>query len=288
MELKIFMKNEKVYLQIPREYTQELSRYASLDIKKIKDGIYILYSKNDEDKGHDDRHTNGHDDKNNMKSDDKSVLNKLMRIKFTQRTVPNVAKIFSKDEITILNELIRNKFARIFKSKKYPEGVYSIDDSFFRYSSHTNKNTTREYSNATNIRDNKNNQEQIKSNKKAMGYKQSGGYSNGTLISKLKEQKYLEIDSDRDAKYLSYVLKRDKLDKKYVGIHGFDNRYYLVEKSLFKSLRLEVLSILNEQMGANDISKKLNKNLNLIKGVLTILLEEGEIIEKRKGTYVKV
>jgi len=273
VESKVYSKNGKYYIELPHEIVVSISQgKKGVEIKKINGDVFVIVLKNTKPSA---RQQNGNDKSLRIGLD---VLNKLIKIKFSKRTVPNVQKMLNSEEITTLNRLIDEGYVTVYKSKKYPNGVYNIDDSFFK-SSEPHKVDKRGATTKTKVPHSRD--EPSKEPSKEVRV-------NNNIYSLLKKQGYLVIDTDKDARYISYIIKKNKEDKLYVGIHGFDNKYYILDKNVLKSIRISILGILSEPMDSATISKKLNENQNLIKGALAILLESGDIIEKRKGRYVSV
>ncbi len=62
---------------------------------------------------------------------EKAVLKKMLAVKFELRTPPNIQKQLTPEERQTLENLVQKNMINVFKSKKYPEGVYNVRDSVY-------------------------------------------------------------------------------------------------------------------------------------------------------------
>ena len=73
------------------------------------------------------------------------------------------------------------------------------------------------------------------------------------------------------------------------GQKSFDGNFYVIDVYLYNNIRKQILSSgLDKNFSIEDLSKKLNKEIDLLKIAIEFLKEEGVIIEKRKNIYCLV
>ncbi len=63
---------------------------------------------------------------------ERSLVNKLSKIRFFERTEQNTNKILDEKEISTLENMILKKYITVFKNQKYPQGVYNITNKVFQ------------------------------------------------------------------------------------------------------------------------------------------------------------
>ena len=71
-----------------------------------------------------------------------------------------------------------------------------------------------------------------------------------------------------------------------IGTRGFDKKYYVVLSSFFAKESQKIIELLkNGEATLQEICQKLNFEEQKAKALLTLLLEKGEVIEKRKNLF---
>ncbi len=73
------------------------------------------------------------------------------------------------------------------------------------------------------------------------------------------------------------------------GIKGFDGYFYAVHSDVLEELKPKILSQLKEKtVSIKELSEKTSLPMDLIKGTIEFLKEDGEVLEKRKGIYQRI
>jgi len=123
-------------------------------------------------------------------------------------------------------------------------------------------------------------------------YKRKGVYSiedKSFPHRKVEELKdFLVVSSEREAQEVSSRYKDRKGE--IIGIKGFDGRYYFFLKNIYSEWSARVIDYLrnNKASSLSSISKATGIPGDACKGILYLLLEVGEIMEKRPGYYTVV
>jgi len=73
------------------------------------------------------------------------------------------------------------------------------------------------------------------------------------------------------------------------GIKGFDGYFYAIHLDVLEELKPKILAHLKEKtVSAKELSEKTSLPMDLIRGTIEFLKEDGEVIEKRKGIYQRI
>ncbi len=243
MKIKLIKRPNGTYIRLPDEFSGE-----EVELFQLKKGYYLLSTPLGEIK----------EEKKESKKERKTVdtgkvLGKLIDIRFQERTITNVKKEFTKEELEAVGELIKERKVHIFKSRKYPEGVYSIDNAAFK-----NIPPKRE-----------------REKKEGLDYE-----------NQLKSRNYTIVDNERGARILSEVLAKER--RTYSGIKGFDGKYYVLQNRYLKRVGEKILKNIESDESSGDIAHKVNEDEEGVLCVLRILNDKGEIKESRKGLFSKV
>lgn len=120
-----------------------------------------------------------------------------------------------------------------------------------------------------------------------------GTYTNGQewykegleLKAKLGDS-FLAIEDPEEIRKISYVLKNEINNGEVLGIRGFDRTYYIFRKANYEKNKSILLASLKESNKTfEELKTKLNVPELLLKGLIELVKEQGEIIEPKKGTY---
>jgi len=196
-----------------------------------------------------------------------NVLRKLDSIKYDERTSKEVEKRFSKREREVLDNLIKRNVVEVRKSKG--KEVYSIALSVY------NRFLIRKKG--------------IKIGKKGEVVRveeKKEEAKTKDLISNLEKEGYLVIQTEEEANEISKILENDIRMGNVIGTRGFDKKYYIVLSSFFVKESQKILDLLkNGEATLQEICQKLNFEEPKAKAILTLLLEKGDVIEKRKNLF---
>ena len=207
------------------------------------------------------------DNKLTLSNDEMVLIKKLMSYKFDKRNPDNVLPDLSNDEKVVLKKLVDRGVVEVYRRGKYKgRGVYIID-----------KNVYSKF-----VRDTDVGGKSVGNSKKS----DSGG-SSSDIVRELKKRGYVVVKSDSDAKRISDSLYKDIKKGNVVGIRGFDSYYYIMKKDVYEQAYDKMRKCFEEcgVMSISTLSKKSGVPEQLCKGVINIMLENGEVIEKSKGKY---
>jgi antitoxin component of MazEF toxin-antitoxin module/biotin operon repressor len=176
------------------------------------------------------------------------VLSQLNEIRFAARTKNAVKKKLSPKQQAVLNKLLKKGVVSFYEKGKYKDkGVYSISRDYYYL----------------------------------LSKKQSPPPAQPST------QKGFQVvgDWEKAKNLMSENKKRISGGELYV-VRSFDKRFYFVESSIVDSVNANVLDLLEQQsMSLEEISQKLGVETQLLKAVMEVLREQGEVIEKRKEVY---
>lgn len=244
VKVRVFRKQNRYYVELPENLTPN----GEMELFELRDGYFLL--------------TNSLDPSPTEKTEDKSllpteqekqVLQKLLSIRFNQRTPDTVSKTFTTEEKNLLAQMEKKKFINIYKGKKYKNGVYNIHNKIYPL-----------------LR-----QPQTKTN-------------STTSSSELNNKGYMIIKDKREAYTLSEKLKKEMKAGSVKGVKGFDNTFYVVTAPYYAKASAAILGVLKEDMTVDSIASKTKMESEACRAVLTLLAENGEVIERKKNTFTMV
>lgn len=182
-----------------------------------------------------------------------SVLKKLNEIKFAQRTKEKVRSVLADAEQKILGKLVKKGAVQFYEEGKYKgKGVYSISRDYYSFLS-----TKKPVSNIVN---------------KVFG-----------------QQKYMITDSMERAKEVLGQLESEVKEGNVVSVRGFDKKIYITTRETMDTVGSKVVASLeNNEMKLGEIASVCGEEEGLIRTVLEILRESGDVLEKRKEVYALV
>jgi len=215
------------------------------------------------------------------------VIDKIIGIRFEERTKNNISTSLSEEENAILEDLINNNTIKLYNQGKYSETpVYSVTPDLFKYvksSLNSNVNTTTAKKNSENVKPIQ--------NKNTSSYSppvQIKSEDFTALLNKFNKDGFVIAQNDNEAKLLSENLAPKIKSGQVIGIKGFDTRYYIFNTSLMNSGTTKICDCFSNSGGKcslKEISEKTKLDENVCKGILMFLLEKGDIIEKSNSTY---
>ncbi len=273
-KVRILKKQNQAYLELP----PELFNQEEVELFKLKDGFYLLslpldssqstsVSQHQTTQNSQSANSAPKKDSKDISKDERVVLKKLLAIRFENRIPPNVNKTFSDPEKKILKDLEAKKFLTIFKSAKYKEGVYSINDSIYPLIMQNNQSIQSSQQNSAASTPNQNSSDPF------------------TI---LKSQGFIVLADKNEARTLSEKLSQYVKTGEFVGIKGFDGKFYMVSREYFGKVQSLISKILTEDMDANSIAAASKTDPDGCTAVLRLMAEGGDIMEKRKGFFAPV
>ncbi|MDD5022848.1 MAG: hypothetical protein PHU63_01640, partial [Candidatus ainarchaeum sp.] len=205
MRVPILKKNDKFYIEIPKE----LVILDSLELFELKNGFYLLSVENlPERKKSSELKSRSTQSTQSTQEEEFDVISKLMSLQFSERTPSSVLKILNAKEKQILDDLISKKQVWLFnKSPKYSkEGVYNISDKLFSLWK------DNKYNNKTN-------------NKPASSF-----------LPVLQREGFVIVSDSRDAHNFSEEIKEKMSIGQAFGVKGFDGKYYVASRAYYSKL----------------------------------------------------
>lgn len=241
VKVKVLKKGNSYYIEIPAEAVKS----GEMEVFHLRDSYYLLspgLPKQEKPQK-----------KEGMKPEEKKVILKLLSIRFGKRTPDYVGEVFSAEEKRILKDLESKKMINVFRSKKYENGVYNINDEAYVLAKGRKK-----------------------PEKKA---------KTPETVGSIDEKGFMIIKNKNKARDIAEKFRKEMKKGSIKGVKGFDGRFYLVKKSYYQKTSPKIKKIMETPMGVEEISKKSGIDYVGCRALLLMMSEKGEIIEKKKGIY---
>jgi len=212
------------------------------------------------------------------------VINKLLAMKFADRTPENVSNSLNSSERKILGELLERKAVNLFKSQKYKEGVYNVRDNTYDIIKKQGKEKpvqeTIQQTKDMKVPVSEKSMEKIKEIEDLKEIE-------ADPLKVLERQGYVVIDNQNTARRISEDIASRGKKRDITGIRGFDRRYYVLKTSFFVRNQLKIKAVLKGgKKNLDDISKESGLDKQACTGILAIMNDNSDVIEKRKGVFV--
>ena len=260
--VRIIKKDGQAYLKLPNEFAE----LEEMEVFALRDGYYLLSvplesvrSPRQETKA--------------LTESEKLMLKKLLDVKFQNRTPKNLDKTLKEDEKDLLGSLIKKGFVNIFKSNKYPDGVYNIKDNVYPLLKGIEVKSART--------------ETAPKNEKTEGTK-IPNHDTENKKPVTGESSYFVISDQKQAYEFSQQLKKSGRDKDMICLKGFDGRFYAVNKKYFLANNEKIKEALDGSSNLAAVTKACNLELDACRAMLIILADRGDVIEKKKDVFVLV
>jgi hypothetical protein len=245
--MKIMKKNGNSYIQLPDEFSQ----WEDVELFKLKDGYYLLTVPLGKPKAQ----------FKIPNEAEKKVLKRLLSIKFQNRTPAYVNNVLSPEEKDVLKQLEEKKFINVFRGRKYPQGVYNINDKI--YATLYGKKTV--------------------GGKPAQAAPQKKENPADTL-----DKKGYAVGTSQDLKGIIDKNKTAIKSGRIKGLKGFDGRFYIARMDYISKMSSPIIKQLDKEKSIDEIAENLKVEPDAVRTVLHILAEAGDVIEKRKGVYAAI
>lgn len=245
MKVKAIKRENGTYIRLP----DDLRGAEELELFMLRDGYYLLSIPLDgkkEAKGAPEPETAG-----GLSSFEMKVLQKLAGIRFGKRVPMLVNREFSRQEREALLSLKKKGAVTIIKSKKYPGGVYNIQNEFYP----AQKKEPAEERGAAD------------------------------LEKQLFRDGYITVADAQSAQRLSDILQRQK--NAVTGVKSFDGKYYVVTRAHMEKVKKLLARWRGEYVDPKALGAKFGIHPDAAKAVLKILAEGGEYMEKGE-VFLKV
>ncbi|MEM4359510.1 MAG: hypothetical protein QXT45_03195 [Candidatus Bilamarchaeaceae archaeon] len=271
--MRIIKKGGKAYIELPEEF----SLFENAEVFKLRDGYYLLSIPlgNTAENLREEKAEKGFHVPNEA---EKRVLKRLLSIRFQNRTPAYVERVLSQEEKETLKELEKKAFINLFKSKKYPNGVYNINDKIYGllYGKEVLKKETAGA------------KHDVQNRIEAAATSNTGKKEiKKEMVDPLEQHGYV-IGTSKD---LQEIINRHKNEIKagqIKGLKGFDGKFYIAKTDYFEMMSPLILKQLDKERNIEEIAANLRVEPDAVRTVLHILAEAGDVIEKRKGVYAAI
>lgn len=106
---------------------------------------------------------------------------------------------------------------------------------------------------------------------------------------KLFEKGFLVLGTEQEAKEASAELAQEIRKRAVLGARGFDKKYYVCSRQFFENALLRIKKAIGDgEKTAGEISSASKLPFDAALVIITLLKEEGELIEKKRGSYALV
>jgi len=257
-ELRVTRTKDGVLLsgQLP----QEIFQSQTLELFPLRDGAYLLTVKGFVVHPHSAREQKAAAAKS-LSEKEKALVRKLLSIRFESRIPAEVGKALSKEEKETLEALLKNEAVQIFHGGKYEKtGVLNVSEAAFA--------AVREPAAAP-------------SQALVPQLPQNS-------IAHLEKTGWMVLENDSEARNFGNAFSDKVKSGEVRGQRAFDRKYYFVTKGFFESHEKEVLIRLGKSdKTPEEIAEEAGIPSEGCRAILVHLLEEGEVLEKRKGKFSK-
>jgi len=189
-----------------------------------------------------------------------------------------------------LLELIVAKKVFVFKlSESYKKGVYRIKEDEEKTGAEEKNGEKTGAEQKGKLEEQKSELENEEQKKKIKIFDSENSEATPRLLTEysLEKDGFVATKNVEMAKALSNKYRKRIEDKELIGIRNFEGVFYLIENKLLEKYLKKFLEELEKEktITIEGITKKLNVSIELTKIVLEFLKEDGEIIEKKKGSF---
>lgn len=284
MRARIKKENGKVYLELPSTIASQFGDYYEIEIFPLRSQMFIactLSTKN-EVFATQTFSTGANYSQSMLNDSEQSVVNKISRIRFFERNEEMVGKTLNSDEKKILEGLINRRVVVLFKSAKYPNGVYNISNKIYFSNKQQRSMQNRALDSAVSGGNTSKDKQTFDPN--AI----EGPALAINTIEHLKKLGYMVLSNESEAKYQMQNIKSEIKDDEVRGVRGFDKKYYILRKSFLREFEQPIFSLLDEGLSVpREMSERIKLTSEAITVVLMVMADEGLVIEKRRGEWAK-
>jgi len=230
----------------------EISGSDAVEIFPLRDGAYLLAVKGAIDRARASLALSG---------EEKALLKKLLAIRFERRTPDEVAKALLAKEKPVLLALVEKKAVTVFRSEKYPNGVYNVSDAIY--------GQAREG-------------EAALAGRAPAAPQASSQPARGDPLAK----GYLVLENEGEARYLSNTLADRIKSGEVSGLRAFDRKYYFIKKAFASQWQPKIAASLEkDDKTAEELAKEIGLETDGCRALLLHMGEAGELLEKSKGKF---
>lgn len=100
------------------------------------------------------------------------------------------------------------------------------------------------------------------------------------------EKGYVITDDPEEARKLMNELQEQIKSGEVASLRSFDKKYYFVSSDLVNSVGSEIIANLEQgEMTLDELAESCGLEREMVKAVIEVLRESGDIIEKKRGLY---
>ncbi len=262
MEAKLIKKNGKCYVQLPDSF----ANLDEVELFQLKENFWLLSAPLGTKPA-----AKPTAESKTLTDAEKSVLQKLTKIRFADRTPSNIEKAFSPAEQETVRQLIKKGALQVFYGKKYEKtGVYNISDDVYPHISHGEIKQSAE-----------------PKTQKSQHLPPAARHAIPTY-SQLSAAGWLVISNPRDAEQFTLDLKKAGLSQNVKGVRGFDGKFYVATTKFFYAAQQKIRTVMEKKksgMLVEEIAVEASIEPEAAGVALRILAESGEAIEKKRGLF---
>ncbi len=107
------------------------------------------------------------------------------------------------------------------------------------------------------------------------------------LYSELFEKGFLVLEKESEVNALNEELREKEKTDQVIGVRGFDKKYYIITLKKLREIKPKFEKALESEKVLSKLAEELKTSEELCKTILEVMKENGEVIEKKKGIYVK-
>lgn len=192
-------------------------------------------------------------------------------LSFKERVEGNFEDLLKKEDLEIFKEMLKDKEIITFKqSEKYKKAIYVVNE---KYNPVAVENKS--------VSENKSIQE---TKAKVLG---NTTEENADLIIKeFIKKKYVIIKTQSAADKFSKEFYIKFKNNEIKGMKSFEGSFYVIDVKLYEKTREGILSSnFLKYFSIEELSEKLNYEIELLRIAIEFIKEEGLIIEKKKNIY---
>ncbi len=258
MQTRIIKKEDKCYIELPAEFLTA----EHVEVFKLKEGYYLVTSQlGNATKSQEDRSVSS----NYLSQQEKLLLKKMLGVRFEKRTPVGVGELLGESENKVLKQLMQRGIVTVYKSTKYPDGVYNIVDSAYA--------ALKEHSTSGQVQ---------KDDGKKTPETRNSDYTGYVALN---TAGYMIIDDSKQAFAFSEAMKRLGKANEIVGIKGFDNKFYVATKKYIIKVSTMIKEHMKDDIDVSTLSQTCKVEADGCRTVLKIMAEQGEAVEKRRDVF---
>ena len=282
--VKIYKYNNKLAIYLPFDVIKalKLEENDEVDFFKMKDNMFILAKKADITSllvgNAPSTPSYSPVASDEMSGPEIAVLKKLDTLRYQQRTQENVEKMLSPEEKSYLSQLLKKKAVTLFSNQKSGQKIYSISkgvyDTFLM---------RKRPQGAVAVQQPVPVPRQVPQTRypiQKMGLEDEG-------VKKLEAEGFIVLQTEAEAAHVSSLLEDSIRHGQVFGTRAFNKKFYILMRAFLEKNSGAILKELRS--GTKKVSEIVESTKipeGGVRGVLYYLAESGDVIEKRRDTFM--